>query len=237
MKERLQKLISGAGVTSRRAAEGLILSGRVTVNGEMAVLGMAADPAVDEVLVDGKPLHFPDERMYIMLNKPRGYVTTLSDEKGRKTVSELVKDAGRRLYPVGRLDLNSEGLLIMTDDGEAANALMHPSGDVSKTYVVTVRGKVSGRQVTAMEALRSVAGKPIKPPKIKLLRSSDDESRMRFTIFEGRNREIRRICESVGLLVTRLVRVEEGELRLGNLPVGKWRELSEAELAYVKSLI
>lgn len=127
MKERLQKLISGAGLASRRAAEEMIKAGRVKVNGETAVLGMSADPDTDTVTVDGKRLRQPETRVYIMLNKPRGYVTTLSDEKGRKTVAELVKGVGRRLYPVGRLDLNSEGLLIMTDDGEAANALMHPS--------------------------------------------------------------------------------------------------------------
>ena len=141
MKERLQKLISGAGIASRRAAEELILAGRVRVNGETAALGMSADLETDTVLVDGVLLRAPEERMYIMLNKPRGYVTTLSDEKGRKTVAELVQGAGRRLYPVGRLDLNSEGLLIMTDDGEAANAIMHPAHEVEKVYVVTVQGE------------------------------------------------------------------------------------------------
>lgn len=144
MKERLQKLISGAGFASRRAAEELIKAGRVRVNGEPASLGMSADPETDIVTVDGKRLRQPEERVYIMLNKPRGYVTTLSDEKGRKTVAELVLGVGRRLYPVGRLDLNSEGLLIMTDDGEAANALMHPSHEVSKTYRVTVSGAEPG---------------------------------------------------------------------------------------------
>ncbi len=236
MKERLQKLISGAGICSRRAAEAMILAGRVTVNGERASLGMAADPDTDEISVDGRPLRSPGARMYIMLNKPRGYVTTLSDERGRRTVAGLVADAGRRLYPVGRLDLMSEGLLIMTDDGEAANALMHPAREVDKTYLVTVRGGVSRRQLAAMESVRAVDGKPIAPPQIRLLRSEAGESRLRFVIHEGRNREIRRICASVGLSVTRLVRTAEGELRLGRLRSGCWRELTDAELAYIRSL-
>lgn len=237
MKERLQKLISGAGIASRRAAEKLILSGRVTVNGETATLGMGADLDKDIVEVDGARIGEMSERMYIMLNKPRGYVTTLSDEKGRRTVAELVEGAGRRLYPVGRLDLNSEGLLIMTDDGEAANALMHPAHEVEKVYSVTVRGRVTQRQVAAMEALRAIDGKEIRPAKVKLLSSDDEFTRLRFTIHEGRNRQVRRMCESVNLVVTRLVRTSEGELKLGKLPSGRWRLLTGDEVGYIKSLI
>lgn len=237
MKERLQKLISGAGIASRRAAEKLILSGRVTVNGETATLGMGADLDKDIVEVDGVRIGEMSERMYIMLNKPRGYVTTLSDEKGRRTVAELVEGAGRRLYPVGRLDLNSEGLLIMTDDGEAANALMHPAHEVEKVYSVTVRGRVTQRQVAAMEALRAIGGMEIRPAKVKLLSSDDEFTRLRFTIHEGRNRQVRRMCESVNLVVTRLVRTSEGELKLGKLPSGRWRLLTGDEVGYIKSLI
>lgn len=237
MKERLQKLISGAGIASRRAAEKLILSGRVTVNGETATLGMGADLDKDIVEVDGVRIGEMSERMYIMLNKPRGYVTTLSDEKGRRTVAELVEGAGRRLYPVGRLDLNSEGLLIMTDDGEAANALMHPAHEVEKVYSVTVRGRVTQRQVAAMEALRAIDGKEIRQAKVKLLSSDDEFTRLRFTIHEGRNRQVRRMCESVNLVVTRLVRTSEGELKLGKLPSGRWRLLTGDEVGYIKSLI
>ena len=237
MKERLQKLISGAGIASRRAAEKLILSGRVTVNGETATLGMGADLDKDIVEVDGVRIGEMSERMYIMLNKPRGYVTTLSDEKGRRTVAELVDGAGRRLYPVGRLDLNSEGLLIMTDDGEAANALMHPAHEVEKVYSVTVRGRVTQRQVAAMEALRAIDGMEIRPAKVKLLSSDDEFTRLRFTIHEGRNRQVRRMCESVNLVVTRLVRTSEGELKLGKLPSGRWRLLTGDEVGYIKSLI
>ncbi len=152
-------------------------------------------------------------------------------------VSELVRGAGRRLYPVGRLDLNSEGLLIMTDDGEAANALMHPAHEVEKVYNVTVRGRATPRQAAAMEALRAVAGKPIRPARVQLLRAGEDSSRLRFVIHEGRNRQVRRMCESVGLTVTRLIRVAEGELTLGDLPSGHWRELTEAELVYVRGLV
>lgn len=163
MKERLQKLISSAGLASRRAAEEMIKQGKVKVNGTTATLGMSADPDADVITVNGKRLRIAEDRVYIMLNKPRGYVTTLSDEKGRKTVAELVKGAGRRLYPVGRLDLNSEGLLIMTDDGEAANALMHPSHEVVKTYRVTVEGREPEAAIEALEALREVEGEPIRP--------------------------------------------------------------------------
>ena len=236
MKERLQKLISGAGIASRRAAEELIAAGRVTVNGERARLGMSADPELDRVEVDGEALRLPQSRRCIMLNKPRGYVTTLSDERGRRTVAELVAGAGRRLYPVGRLDLNSEGLLIMTDDGEAANALMHPAHEVEKTYVVTVRGAVTARQCAAMEALRAVDGRPIRPPRLRVLGSDGEKTRLRFVIHEGRNREVRRICASVGLEVLRLVRTAEGELRLGSLPPGAWRELTPEEMEYIRRL-
>ena len=237
MEERLQKLLSAAGVCSRRTAETYLIAGRVTVNGQTAHLGQRADPDRDEILVDGRPLAPRAEAVYILLNKPRGYVTTLSDEKGRRTVAELVEGAGRRLYPVGRLDLNSEGLLIMTDDGEAANALMHPAHEVEKVYSVTVRGRVTQRQVAAMEALRAIDGKEIRPAKVKLLSSDDEFTRLRFTIHEGRNRQVRRMCESVNLVVIRLVRTSEGELKLGKLRSGRWRLLTGDEVGYIKSLI
>ena len=236
MQKRLQKCISDTGYASRRTAEALIAAGRVTVNGATASLGMSADPERDEIAVDGRRLTEPAERIYLMLNKPRGYVTTLSDERGRRSVAELVRDAGRRLYPVGRLDMASEGLLIMTDDGEAANALMHPAHEVKKLYSVTVAGEVSAAQLERMRSARSVQGKPIRPPEIELLRSDGRESVLRFVIREGRNREIRRICEGASLRVTRLVRLAEGELRLGSLRPGKWRELDERERAYILSL-
>lgn len=238
MKERLQKLISGAGLASRRAAEEMIKAGRVKVNGETASLGMSADPDADTVTVDGKRLRQPEARVYIMLNKPRGYVTTLSDEKGRRTVAELVKGAGRRLYPVGRLDLNSEGLLLMTDDGEAANALMHPSHEVSKTYRVTVSGTEPEKAVSALEAMREVEGEPIRPAQAHFVEENERGSYvLDVTIHEGRNRQVRRMCDRAGLEVHRLVRVAEGELRLGSLQSGRWRRLTREEIDYIRGLV
>lgn len=237
MKERLQKLISSAGLASRRAAEELIKQGRVKVNGETASLGMSADPELDDIRVNGKRLRISGTRVYIMLNKPRGYVTTLSDEKGRKTVAELVKGAGRRLYPVGRLDLNSEGLLIMTDDGEAANALMHPSHEVGKTYRVTVSGREPEAAVRELEALREVEGEPIRPAQVSFAgETGEGKYMLDVTIHEGRNRQVRKMCAAVGLEVRRLVRIAEGELSLGGLQTGKWRHLTSEELDWLLKL-
>lgn len=237
MKERLQKLISSAGLASRRAAEELIKQGRVKVNGETASLGMSADPELDDIRVNGKRLRISGTRVYIMLNKPRGYVTTLSDEKGRKTVAELVKGAGRRLYPVGRLDLNSEGLLIMTDDGEAANALMHPSHEVGKTYRVTVSGREPEAAVRELEALREVDGEPIRPAQVSFAgETGEGKYMLDVTIHEGRNRQVRKMCAAAGLEVRRLVRIAEGELSLGCLQTGKWRHLTSEELDWLLKL-
>ena len=237
MKERLQQLISSAGLASRRAAEELIKQGRVKVNGETASLGMSADPELDDIRVNGKRLRISGTRVYIMLNKPRGYVTTLSDEKGRKTVAELVKGAGRRLYPVGRLDLNSEGLLIMTDDGEAANALMHPSHEVGKTYRVTVSGREPEAAVRELEALREVEGEPIRPAQVSFAgETGEGKYMLDVTIHEGRNRQVRKMCAAAGLEVRRLVRIAEGELSLGGLQTGKWRHLTSEELDWLLKL-
>ena len=237
MKERLQKLISSAGLASRRAAEELIKQGRVKVNGETASLGMSADPELDDIRVNGKRLRISGTRVYIMLNKPRGYVTTLSDEKGRKTVAELVKGVGRRLYPVGRLDLNSEGLLIMTDDGEAANALMHPSHEVGKTYRVTVSGREPEAAVRELEALREVEGEPIRPAQVSFAgETGEGKYMLDVTIHEGRNRQVRKMCAAAGLEVRRLVRIAEGELSLGGLQTGKWRHLTSEELDWLLKL-
>ncbi len=237
MKERLQKLISSAGLASRRAAEELIKQGKVKVNGETAALGMSADPDTDVVTVNGRRLRIAEQRVYIMLNKPRGYVTTLSDEKGRKTVAELVKGAGRRLYPVGRLDLNSEGLLIMTDDGEAANALMHPSHEVGKTYRVTVSGREPEAAVRELEAMREVEGEFIRPAQVSFIaQTGEDRYQLELTIHEGRNRQVRKMCAAAGLEVRRLQRVAEGELRLDGLQCGKWRHLTQEELDWLLKL-
>jgi 23S rRNA pseudouridine2605 synthase len=233
MEERLQKLLSAAGVCSRRAAEGYITSGRVTVNGFPAHLGQRADPDRDEILVDGKPLSPKAELVYLMLNKPRGYVTTLSDEKGRKTVADLVADCGARVYPVGRLDLDSEGLLLMTNDGDLTRRLLHPSGEINKTYEVSVYGPVSGA-AARLSAITDLDGEPIRPAQVQVLRRTGTTAELSVTIHEGKNRQIRRMCAACGLTVKRLRRVREHTLELGSLPVGKWRYLTEAEVQALK---
>ena len=204
------------------------MEGRISVNGVTASLGDTADAQVDEIRVDGKPLPRQEAPVYLMLHKPRGYVTTLSDERGRKTVAELV-ECGCRVFPVGRLDYLSEGLLLLTNDGELAHILMHPRGEIAKVYEVTVRGKPDG----AEERLRRpivLDGYTIREPLVRKLRESGDKTTFEITIFEGRNRQIRRMCEAAGLTVHRLCRVREGCLSLGRLPVGQWRHLTPEEV-------
>ena len=195
-------------------------------------MGQTADADVDEICIDGKPLPKRAEAVYIMLHKPRGYVTTLSDELGRKTAAELV-DCGCRVYPVGRLDYASEGLLLFTNDGAMADKLMHPRGQIAKVYEVTVRGRLDG----AEERLRrpiTLDGTKIQPPLVHKLRENGDKETYEITIFEGKNRQIRRMCEAADLTVCRLCRVKEGSLSLGNLPVGKWRYLTEQEVQLLR---
>ena len=229
MEERLQKLLSAAGVCSRRAAEALIESGRVYVNGAAAVLGQRADPDRDDIQVDGVPLRERDGLVYLLLNKPRGYVTTLSDEKGRRTVADLVADCGVRVYPVGRLDLDSEGLLLMTNDGALMQRMLHPSGEVEKTYHVSVYGPVEGA-AARLAALRDLEGEAIRPARVELLRRTGRTAELAVTIHEGKNRQVRRMCAACGLTVKRLRRVREHTLELGDLPSGAWRYLTQAEI-------
>ena len=233
MKERLQKILSARGVCSRRKAEELISRGLVTVNGAVASLGDTADEQVDTILVDGKPLPEKEGYVYILLNKPRGYVTTLSDEKGRPDAASLVADCGTRVYPVGRLDMDSEGLLLFTNDGDFANALMHPKHEVNKTYQTWVRGYVPGAE-KALARPVTLDGYTIRPPKVVLQKVEGNKARFLITIHEGRNRQVRRMCQAAGMEVTRLRRVKEGPLALGDLPLGKWRYLTEAEVASMK---
>lgn len=235
-KIRLQKFLSEAGIASRRAAEELILSGRVKVNGKPAKLGDKVDPYRDKVMFAGKRVLNTSKKMYIMLNKPRGYVTTLKDEQGRKCVAELVEDAGERLYPVGRLDRDSEGLLLMTNDGEFANSLTHPSKHVNKSYRVTVRENVTGDMLDTLCTGVSLDGKMTLPADVHVIDKGENRTVLHFVITEGRNRQIRRMCESVGLTVIRLKRVEIAGVRLGMLPVGKWRELNEREMKYLTNV-
>lgn len=233
MKERLQKILSSRGIASRRRAEEIIAAGLVTVNGTIAALGDTADPGVDEILIEGNPLPEPKECIYILLHKPRGYVTTLSDEKGRPNAAQLVADCGVRVYPVGRLDMDSEGLLIFTNDGEFANALMHPKHEVSKTYNVWVTGYVPGAEVRLSQPI-TLDGYTIRPPKVKLIKAEGDKAMLQVTIHEGRNRQVRRMCQAAGMHVTRLCRIQEGKLSLGNLPKGKWRYLTPEEISLLK---
>lgn len=235
MEERLQKLLSAAGICSRRTAENYIIAGRVTVNGLPAVLGQRADADRDEILVDGEPLAAEGEQVYLLLNKPRGYVTTLSDEQGRSTAAELVADCGARVYPVGRLDMDSEGLLLMTNDGALAQRLTHPSHGVSKTYHVWVYGPVAGA-AERLSSITDLGGEMIRPAQVEILRRSNRTAVLSVTIHEGKNRQIRRMCAACGLTVRRLRRVREHTLELGNLPVGTWRHLSAGEVQDLKQL-
>ena len=230
MTERLQKIISSRGAASRRAAEKMIIDGRVTVNGALAELGQSADPDIDDIRIDGAALPQEPRRMYIMLNKPKGYVTTLSDEKGRRNVAELVSEAGERLYPVGRLDLNSEGLLIMTNDGDVANRMMHPSHNIKKTYHVWVRGGDIDGAAKLMEKPMEIDGVTVRPAIVRVMSRDEGGALLSMTIGEGHNRQIRKMCQLAGLYVTRLKRMREGPLDIGDLAVGKWRYLTDEEL-------
>lgn len=229
---RIQKLLSERGVASRRKAEEMILAGRVLVNGQVCKLGDSADPDTDDIRIDGTPLPEKCGRVYILLHKPRGFVTTLSDDRGRKTVAELVADCGRRVYPVGRLDYDSEGLLLLTDDGEFANTLMHPSHRVDKVYEVIVTG-CSEQTLEALKRPVTLDGYTIAPPCVRLLKPGQ-KAVVEVTIHEGRNRQVRRMCDMAGMKVLRLKRVREGALSLGTLPVGKWRYLTNDEIETLK---
>lgn len=229
MTDRLQKILSARGLASRRAAEKMIEDGKVTVNGTVAILGQSADPEVDRIEVEGKPLPAVSQTVYLVLHKPRGYVTTLSDEKGRKTAAELVADCGRRVYPVGRLDMDSEGLLLFTDDGDFANTLMHPSHQVEKSYLTWVEA-YSEEALQRLKRPIELDGYRIRAPKVRVVKPG----LLEITIHEGRNRQVRRMCDAAGMRVTRLKRVREGALALGDLPLGKWRYLTPAEVSRLK---
>ena len=230
MTERIQKLISAAGLMSRRAAEEAILAGRVFVNGERAGLGDKADPAQDRITVDGRELKRQSEKLYIMLNKPRGYVTTLSDEKGRKNVTELVSALDSRVYPVGRLDMYSEGLLFMTNDGDFANRVMHPSHELSKVYHTWVTGENIEKAARQLRRPMDIDGVRVQARGVDIVQCFPGGALLSVTIGEGRNRQVRKMCEQAGLKVTRLLRVEEGGVELGSLKSGCWRHLTRGEV-------
>ena len=226
---RLQKFFSDCGILSRRAAEAEIAAGKVKVNGTVAQIGDSVDPEVDIVEYKGKRIlpRTSAKRHYIMLNKPRGYVTTMQDEKGRPTVADLTSGVGVRVYPVGRLD--SEGLLLLTDDGEFANQLTHPRHEIPKIYHVTLSKVLSKEELSALRAPMELDGYRLQPVSVKKLAPDT----IQMNLYEGRNRQIRRMCEATGLKVIRLQRIAIGDLRLGELPLGKWRELTPDEVQYL----
>ncbi|MBQ3816890.1 MAG: rRNA pseudouridine synthase [Clostridia bacterium] len=236
-KIRLQKHLSECGVASRRKSEELIKLGKVKINGHIATLGDKVDPKRDKVTVRGKAVVAVTEKVYIMLNKPRGFVTTMKDEHDRKCVNDLLKDVGVKLFPVGRLDRNSEGLLIMTNDGEFANKLTHPSNLVNKTYRVTVSGEVNDEDIIKMREGILLDGRKTLPCDVFVAERKQDRTVLIFIIHEGRNRQIRRMCEQVGLEVLRLKRTEIAGVKLGMLPQGKWRPLNEREMRHLNGVI
>lgn len=227
---RLQKYLSMCAVASRRKAEELITQGKVKVNGKVAQIGDKISPKHDTVTVSGRKIVGSRKHYYIMLNKPRGYITTMDDEMGRKCVAELVRDVGARVYPVGRLDKDSEGLLLMTNDGEFANHMTHPSKHIPKTYRVTVRPDVTEDMLTAFATGMEIDGRITAPADAHIIEKQDNRVVMEIVLYEGRNRQIRKMCESLGLEVARLKRTSMGSLKLGMLPPGKWRELKEDEV-------
>ncbi len=233
MAERLQKLIARAGICSRRAAEELLRQGQVRVNGVVASLGDSADPQLDRIEVGGKALPSAPPAVYLMLNKPRGFVTTLSDERGRPTAADLVSDCGARVFPVGRLDLDSEGLLLFTNDGALMQALIHPRSQVDKVYQVTVSGYFDGAD-KRLEALRQLDGEEIRPARVEVLSRQGEQALLQITIHEGKKRQIRRMCRDTGLTVVTLRRIREHTLALGSLESGKWRYLTEQEIKDLK---
>ena len=234
---RIQKVLSDNGILSRRKAEDAIRAGRITINGRPAVLGNPVNPTRDVITVDGVRVMLQKKKnnFYIMLHKPRGFVTTTADELGRRCVTDLVKDAPSKVYPVGRLDRNSEGLLLMTNDGDFANLVMHPSNHISKSYRVTVRPSITDEQAAQMGAGLMIDGKMTLPATVLVLEKQEGRVVLQITISEGRNRQVRRMCEAVGLEVARLKRISIGPLKLGMLPPGEWRELKPSELTALRN--
>lgn len=237
---RIQKALSDAGVLSRRKTEALIKEGRILINGHKAEIGAAVNPDRDVVIVDGQKVTFPKKKrsLYLMMNKPRGYVTTLSDELGRRCVTDLLTGVDERVYPIGRLDRNSEGLLLFTNDGELANQIMHPASNIAKVYRVTVHADVTDEQAAELSVGVKI-GENITtmPATVLVLEKQAGRTVMQITITEGKNRQIRRMCEAVGLEVVRLKRLSIGPIKLGMLAPGKWRELKPSELIALRNAI
>ncbi len=229
-KIRVQKFLSECGVASRRKSEELISQGKVRVNGAVVFLGDRVDPKRDTVTVNGKKVIKSKDHTYIMLNKPRGFITTMSDEMDRKCVAQLISDVPARVYPIGRLDRESEGMLLFTNDGEFANALTHPSKHVPKTYRVTVRPSITEDQLTAITQGIIIEDRKTAPAEVRVISKEENRVVLEIVLYEGRNREIRKMCEEIGLEVARLKRTAVGSIKLGMLKQGAWRNLSEEEV-------
>ncbi len=236
MAERVQKIIAAAGLMSRRQAEALIAAGRVTVNDQMITLGARADAERDRITVDGRQLPSVESKTYLLLNKPAGYVTTLRDPQGRRVVTDLIRDLPVRVFPVGRLDANTEGLLLLTNDGELAQRLAHPRHKVEKTYLVKVRGLLDENARRRLEDGVLLDDGPTQPCTVERIRKTGSNTWFELTLREGRNRQVRRMCAAVGFPVVRLKRIRLGFLELGNLAPGAYRRLGSAELARLKGL-
>lgn len=236
---RIQKVLSEQGIVSRRKAEEWIEQGKIKVNGRPASLGQKINPNRDVVTIDGERVYFQksSQKYYIMLHKPRGYVTTMNDELGRKCVAELVEDVPERVYPIGRLDKDSEGMLLFTNDEDFANLIMHPSHHVSKTYRVTVRPDISDAQVIQLSTGVVIDGKKTSPAHVTVLEKAPGRVVLQVVIYEGRNRQVRKMCEAVGLEVARLKRTAIGPLKLGMLAPGKWRELRPGEIGMIRNAV
>lgn len=233
-KIRLQKFFTDNKIMSRRSAERVIEAGNVKINGVTAKVGDKVDSENDVVMYNGKVIKPSfEKKKYIMLNKPLGYVTTTSDEKGRETVLSLVADVGERVYPVGRLDMYSEGLIILTNDGELTNRLTHPKHNMPKTYSVIIKGDISPEALHMLNSPMEIDGYKLKPVKVRIVSQKNGATNTLFTLNEGRNRQIRKMCEQCGLTIMRLTRISIGKLKLGELERGKWRELQENEIKYL----
>lgn len=236
---RIQKIIADAGFCSRRKAEELIEKKRVKVNGHPAIIGQKLNPNVDIITIDNERIYYDrkKEHLYIMMNKPRGYLTSMSDDRGRRCVTDLLPNLDQRVYPIGRLDLNSEGLLLFTSDGKFANQMMHPSHEVTKTYRVTVRPDITDEQAVRLSEGVYIDGRKTAPATVRVLNKEPNRVVMEIVIREGRNRQIRKMCESVGLEVARLKRTSIGPIRLGMLKPGTTRELTKEELLAIRTAI